>query len=278
MRETLGTFTLIKNEAIWIAGHLDNALPIVDHMVFLDGNSTDGTLEALREAKDGPLGHKLTVVEDMDPIDLKDDYVRLFNIALKSLNTDLGWFLHPDMYIVPDGSVERFLGRSEGVVAGITKIRSVAGEPDGELKEIVKGRNKTWKNIYRLRNPDLGAHYAGWYGAWNEDVHFTAYDGDNDEIFYDGEHVGCEYSRYSFPVDETGITTIHFSDVRPYERRLSRMVTCLGNQKYQDKVIQKMAVSHPRVSLKDGLDPGDNMFEFKPYDGPCHLRRASVKA
>ena len=86
---SIGTFMLIKNESPWIAAHLLNVLPFIDEMVFLDGNSTDGTIEIIEHIRDNhEHGSKILLIKGKDPKNLQDDYVRLFNDALLKLNTD----------------------------------------------------------------------------------------------------------------------------------------------------------------------------------------------
>lgn len=256
----IGSFTLIKNEAPWIAGHLSAWLPVLDQMVFADGGSTDGTWEILQHfAANHPDGHKLTLYVD-DPKNLQDDYVRAFDACMKRLKTDLAFFLHPDM--IP-AKVPADFKHLHGATAASTKMRSFAGEPGGPLYEI-KGRGEVWKNVYRLRAPDLGAHYFGHYGAANEDVYFSAITGE------EHEHHGSNVHWYPYEVVDSGIEILHFSDVRPVERRYDRMVKCLINQKQQNP--EKIARTHPRVTLKDG-----NGFKFIPAQYPAEFVAAREK-
>jgi glycosyltransferase involved in cell wall biosynthesis len=251
---------LVKDEAPWIAAHLSAWLPVLDQMVFADGGSKDGTLEILREfAANHPDGHKLHIYHD-DPKDLKGDYVRAFNVCLRKLNTDLAFFLHPDMY---PSKLPADFKHLAGCTAASTKMRSFAGEGD-KLSEI-KGRGEVWKNLYRLRNPDLGAHYHGHYGAHNEDVYFEAITGDA------YEHHGSNVHWYPYEVVDSGIEILHFSDVRPVERRYSRMLTCLTHQGHAEKSAD-LARSHPRVTLKDGEG-----FKFIPAEYPKEFAAARAK-
>lgn len=274
---SLGTFALLKNEAPWIAAHLLNLLPVVDEMVFYDGNSTDGTLEIIEAIKsDEKDGHKIKLFRNADPRDLKDSYVEMFNSCLRSLSTDLAWFAHPDFYCVDPSRI--LAVKDSPAVALSTQVKSFAGEPGGELLRI-KGRSESWKNIYRLRNPDLGAHYFGHYGAHNEDVYYSAITGNTHE------HHGKLLDRYPYEVEVSGIEIFHFSDVRTYERRLGRMLTCLENQGWPltPAELRKKAENHPRVSLKSNDD-----FTFKPAEYPAemlanrakysHLEKTLVKA
>jgi hypothetical protein len=255
----IGSFTLIKNEREWIVPHLEAWLPVLSQMVFADGGSMDGTWEVLKwfEANH-PHGKKLTLYTD-DPKDLKDDYVRAFNVCLGKLKTDLGIFLHPDMY---PSKLPKDFKHLEHCAAASTKMRSFAGE-GGKLYEI-KGRGEVWKNIYRLRNPDLGAKYVGHYGAHNEDVYLTAITGES------YEHHGSNVHWYPYEVTESGIEILHFSDVRPVERRYARMVTCLTNQ--GKKNVEEQARKHPRVTLKDSPD-----FKFIPAQYPAEFLAAREK-
>lgn len=240
---SVGSFILVKDESQWIGPHLASWLPHLDQMVFFDGKSKDGTLEIIKEfGKGHPHGHKITLVEDRDPANLQDDYVRLFDDAMRTLKTDWAFFLHPDM--IPENP-EALKNVVDGV-SYFTHMRSFAGNPGGILYEI-DGRAQAWKNIYRLRNPDLGAHYFGHYGAQNEDVYFRAITGSVHNFF------GSNFDKYQYDVKDSGLKILHFSDVRPYERRLDRMVKCLMNQGYSDVWAKENAPLHPRVSLEDGM-------------------------
>lgn len=263
MKETLGSFTLIRNENQWIAGHLEMWLPILDKMCFFDGNSTDGTLEIIdafhKNHKDG---NKINLVKDKDPKNLQDDYVKLFNEAMWSLDTGLATFLHPDM--LPVKTPANF-DHLSGSIAAFMKMRSFAGNPDEDLFEI-KGRGEVWKNIYRLHSPNIGAHYHGHYGAADEDVYFTDITGS------EHDHHGQFFNRYPYPVEDSGLEVLHFSDVRDYARRLGRMKSCLINQGYDLNAIYSLAETHPRVTLKEG-----HGFSFVPSEYPAEFLAAKQK-
>ncbi len=258
---SIGTFTLVKNEIFWITPHILRVLPYVDQMCFYDGNSTDGTLEAIENIKNtDPNGHKIKLVKNKDPKDLRDAYVEMFNDCMWSLDTDMAWFLHPDMYCINPNQITR--ARESSAVAMTTRMKSYAGDPGGQLYEI-QGRAEAWKNIYRLRNPNLGAHYFGWYGAANEDVYFREITGE------DHLHHGSNLHLYPYQIDDSGIEVMHFSDVRPYERRLGRMKTCLLNQGHLPEKVEELAPLHPRVSLKD-----NDLFKFIPAEYPAEFKEA----
>jgi len=244
---TLGSFCLIKNEINFIAEHLRLWTPYLDSMVFYDGGSTDGTLEVLANDKSG----KVKVFDNKDPKDLTDDYVKLSNEALHELDTDIAMFLHPDFF--PENP-EVLQDLPEDIIAGTFKIRTFAGNPGEQLYEI-KGRGDKWKDIYRLNNPDLGAHYHGHYGAFNEDIYFSEITGT--------EHANniFDFNNLPYPVFHSDLIVHHYSDVRPYNRRLERMKRCLINQGRNPEVVDKIAKNHPRVTLKDGQ--GLYFFEAK---------------
>lgn len=238
---TVGTFCLIKNEIQWIRAHLLSWLPFVDQMTFFDGNSTDGTLEILKDVqKHHPFGNRITIFEDKDPVNLREDYERLSNDCLHSLHTDYAIFAHPDMILDSPGGIANMSG-----LAYFTNLRSFAGEPGGELFEII-GRGERWFNVYRLRNPDLGLHYHGTYGHSTEGCYFSEITGKK------YEPITGDFSYYPFKVLDSGIKILHYSDVRTYERRLERMERCLVNQGHGMLKAAELAPLHPRVSLKDG--------------------------
>ena len=251
---SIGSFTLIKNDVNFIKAHLDAWLPFLHIMVFLDGRSTDGTLEILRTyAIKNP---KIILIEDKDPKDLKDDYVRLFDEALHTLNTNLCIYLHPDM-LPENPTVLNDL--PDDVIAGTFNVQSFAGEPGGPIYKIF-GRGTRWKNIYRLTNPNLGAHYYGHYGAHNEDVYFSEITGDAHEYH------GQAFEKYPYPVFDSTLVINHYSDVRSYARRLERMERCLVNQGHSLEAARRMAPKHPRVSLESGQG-----FSFEEVDMPSFM-------
>ena len=255
--DTLGSFCLIKDEAQFIRPHLQVWLPHLTEMVFFDGGSTDGTLEVIKEFIKKEHGHKIKLFGNMDPKDLTNDYTRLSNEAMRSLSTDLAMFLHPDM--MPDNPDE-VLKLPDGITAATVNMASFAGEPGGDIYQIISGRTNRWKNIYRLRNPDLGAHYHGHYGAANEDTYFSEITGAEHNFH------GDRFDRYPYTVTHLDLKVNHYSDVRPYARRLDRMEKCLINQGYNRETAKEVAPIHPRVSLKDNA-----AFKFVKITKPCWL-------
>lgn len=256
---TIGTFCLVKNESAWIMPHVMQVLPFVDEMVFFDGNSTDGTIEILEHIrKEFEGGKKIRLFKNKDPFDLQQDYVDMFNICMRTLNTDLAWFLHPDMFVENPEQIKKL---DRDMIAGFTHLTSFGGDPEGQLFKI-EGRGEAWKNIYRLTSPNLGAHYFGHYGAVNEDVYFSEITGDLHE------HFGTGFTRYPYLVFDTGIRVLHFSDVRSYNRRLRRMIECLKNQGCTEEIANDLAPQHPRVSLKVG-----NGYDFIPAEYPAEFMR-----
>lgn len=260
---SIGTFTIIRDEAPWIAAHLLRIIGYVDEIVLFDGNSTDGTIEIVEAIRDNTeYGHKISLFKKKDPANLQDAYVGMFNECLHSLRTDLAWFAHPDMFVVDPAQI--LAVKDSEAVALSTRIRSFAGEPGGQLYEI-EGRSQNWKNIDRLRNPDLGAVYHGHYGVWNEGVYPTAIVGESRELHND-------LSRYPYEVEDSGIEVLHFSDVRPYARRLDRMRKCLANQGND----VALAESHPRVTLKPGEFKQDS-FNLALAEWPIEFVEARAK-
>lgn len=255
MLDNLGSFCLIKNEGFFIKKHLESWLPILGQMVFWDGNSTDGTLETIKDFRDNhPFGYKIKLREDKDIKDLTKDYQKLSNECQWDVDKDLAIFLHPDMFF------EKVVGEfPHKAVAASVNIRSFAGNPGGPICEI-KGRSDKWKNIYRLRNPNLGAHYFGNYGAWNEDTYFSEITG-NEHI-----HYGHDFSKYPYPVPDSGIHLLHYSDLRPYSRRLDRMIKCLINQGHSEAKAKELAPKHPRVSLETGAGFAFEMVDDRRFN------------
>ena len=257
---SFGIYTLVKNEIQWIKPFLASWLPHVDQISLFDGNSTDGTLEIIEDfINKHPHGFKIKLQKDRDPKDLREDYVRLFNECMWALDTDWAAFIHPDMLPVNPEAVK---GINEGIAYSVN-IESYAGEPGGQLLKI-NGRLKKWKNIYRLRNPNLGAHYAGFYGAANEDTYFSEITGYVHEFHND-------FSKYPYEVKDSGLKIMHFSDVRTYERRLDRMKKCLANQNYPPETIEDLAKSHPRVTFKDCA-----WMTFEPAEYPAIFKEPQL--
>lgn len=259
---TVGTFCLYKNEAKFMRAHIQSWICFVDEMIIFDGDSTDGTVEIVKDIrKSHPFGHRIKLFENKDPKDLREDYTRMFNECLHSLSTDYAVFAHGDMLLDEPGEIG-FLGDAH---AYTSHMRSFAGEPEEQLYEIKEGRADAWKNIYRLKNPDLGLHYFGAYGAVNEDCYFSKITGAAHEFH------GTDLASYPYEVKDSGIRISHFSDVRTPERRMSRMMKCLINQGYSEADASSIAKSHPRVTLQDGKG-----FSFEPCEYPDILKESAA--
>jgi glycosyltransferase involved in cell wall biosynthesis len=254
---------VIRNESRWIAAHILNVIPYIDEMVFYDGNSTDGTVQIIEDIRNyNEHGHKIMLFKDKDPKNLSEDYTRISNECMWSLSTDFAWFLHPDMYLPHPEQILKV--KDSEAVAISTKVRSFGGDPDGKLYEI-HGRSKEWKHIYRLRNPNLGCHYFGAYGAWNEDCYFSDITGDAHILHED-------HSALPYAVERSGIEVLHFSDVRPYERRVSRMVKCLLNNGWKEEAALERAKVHPRVTFKN-----EETFKFSESSYPEQMQKNREK-
>lgn len=256
IKNNIGSYTLIKNDGLFIKEHLDNWLPLLTQMVFYDGNSTDGTLEIIKEAQKGKYGFKIKLFENKDPKDYTEDYVKMFNDCMWELDTEYAMFLHTDMMLDPQS---RIVELPKGCIAGSIQVRSFAGDPKDTIYEVF-GRGTKWKNIYRLRNPNLGAHYFGAYGAQNEDTYFSEITGN------EHKHYGTDFTKYPYSVEDSGIVVKHYSDVRPYERRLERMVRSMVNQGRDEASAKELGLVHPRVTLKPGSG-----FDFNPVAIPEFL-------
>lgn len=246
-KPSLGAFTIIKNEAHWVGFCLMACRPFVNEFVYFDGNSTDGTVELLKYIKK-KYKIRIRLFEGMDPKDLQEDYVRIFNECLKQVKSDYAMFLHPDMV-----SVDSFPDLSDQELAYFVTMRSFAGEPGKTLYEIMEGRKSRWKSI--MRN-DLGLHYYGHYGAAEEDMYFQEITGPEHCLF-------DNFAMYPYRIQDSGIRLNHYSDVRPLERRMNRMATCLTNQRkgMSREEALKLAAEHPRVSFRNSEIFGK--FEFR---------------
>ena len=266
---SVGSFTLILNERAWIGAHLLSWLPLLDEMVFYaDAASNDGTVDIIKDFRARhEFGNKIKLFENKTPKDLQDDYVRLFNDCMRELSTDFAAFLHPDFLPDGDASGLRSIGDCH---AYASEMRSFAGEPGGKLYEFTEGRADNWLHIYRLRNPDLGAKYHGHYGAHNEGVYFEAITGDEYQLFKNT-------ALYPYKVGESGVKILHFSDVRPYQRRINRMITCLQNQNptLTREQAYDLAKQHPRVSLDSGSGRFGK-FLLKPAEYPEIFSKADA--
>lgn len=263
---SVGTFTLVRNEAQFIGPHIERFLPFVDKMVFYDGNSTDGTLEIIKGFIEKDYnGDRIVLRENKDPKDLKGDYVRLFDECLHELDTEWGMFVHPDMWPINPIAIKDFgtMNEQKESQAMTTRMHSYGGEPGGQVLKFTEGRQKTWKNIFRLKNPDMDAHYVGFYGAPEEDVYFRAITGDEHRYYKDRYHI------YPYKIVDSWLELMHFSDIRPYERRLGRMKTCMEHQGYSKEEIERIAPNHPRVKLEDSknfkLSRIEDMPEYPHY-------------
>ena len=261
----LSLFGLIRNEKPWIAAHLLSLIDYVHEFVFFDGNSTDGTLEVLHQFHTKhPLGHKVRVFNNKDPKNLQDDYVACMNEAIGHCTGDYAAFLHADMQVL---NPERICAIKTDAVALTVNMRSFAGEPGGKLYEFTEGRTHTWKPIHRNA---LGLHYSGHYGAANEDLYHSAITGDEHILYKNAQN-------YPYKVEDSGLNILHFSDVRPYQRRINRMITCLQNQNptLTREQAYDLAKQHPRVSLDSGSGRFGK-FLLKPAEYPEIFSKADA--
>lgn len=262
---SIGSYTLILNEARWIAAHLLSWLPVLDEMVFYDGGSRDGTVEIIEAiAKESGLGHKIKLFKGKNPHNLESAYERMFNECMRQLGTDYAAFIHPDM-LARNPEAVASVKENDSAVAMSMRMESYGGDPDGKLYRIV-GRSERWKNIARLRNPDLGAHYFGAYGSHAEDVYFSEVTGDEHK-----NHAPF-WEKYPYEIEDSGLEILHFSDVRTPRRRYERMVKCLVNQGHPLTRAEAIAMQHPRVTLKDSPD-----FHFTPTTYPPEFISAREK-
>lgn len=247
----VSAYTLIKDEAPWVGFCIMAARDHVSEFVYFDGNSTDGTLELLEYIKK-TYGVNIRVFRGMDPKDLRDDYVRMFNECIKWCDGDYVWFLHPDMVLATPPTLEVL---RIGPLAYSVGMESFGGDPGHWPLKITSGRTDKWKSI--MRN-GFGLHYDGWYGTADEDMYFS-------DITGKQHHLYGDFDLYPYEVVPSGITLFHYSDVRPYTRRIERMVKCLMNEnpKMERQAAYDVAKAHPRVCLEPAKFRYIN-FDFEP--------------
>lgn len=249
----------VKNEAQFIGYSIMSCIDFVHEFVYaLDPTSDDGTLEILTDIyKTHPQGSKVRyIVKDeyaFDPLDMKA-YNDAYNDCIARSSGDAVWFLHPDMIVTNPEAIARI---PEWPYAWFTHLTSFANNLN---TVIVSGRSKRWKNIY---TKSFGLHYYGAYGSQNEDFYFRDITGTS------YRHYGEDFDRYPYLVADSGIYVNHYCEVKPFERRLAKMKSCLATlypQVSPDK-IEEMALSHPRVTLDtDNKHFGD--FKLEPDNRP----------
>ena len=252
-KKMISTFTIIKNEITFIRANILSIIDYVDEMVFSDGNSTDGTLEAIKHIQaTHKNGYKIKLFENKDCKDLKEDYVRLFNWTIKQCEGEYVQFLHPDM-IVTNPEAYSNIGKTDEI-AYYVNMRSFTRD---YITEIVSGRANWWKNIHRN---SFGLHYWGGYGHAHEDMYNSDVTGDEHRIYAD-------LKDFKYNVANSGINVCHYSESKTYERRLDKMLKSLITQhpRMDKEELLRIAKEHPRVTLK-AKDNIFGKFEFKKGD------------
>jgi glycosyltransferase involved in cell wall biosynthesis len=251
----LSVIAPVKNEVDFIGYSIMAALPFVHEFIYaIDPKSDDGTLDLLTHIKKNHAHEKLRYFVDetfsFHPLDMKA-YNASFNFCLEQMTGEAAWFLHPDMIVTEGGSLE------EGPLAWWTNITSFAGDFE---TQITKGRVGRWKNLH---SNQFGLHYYGGYGSENEDFYHRDITGNA------YKHYGDEFSKYPFPVANSGISVNHYCELKSYRRRLEKMKLCLKTQhtNWSDDYIADVAMHHPRVTLED-TSPRFGKFEFAKSDSP----------
>lgn len=261
----LSTFCLIKNEMRFIAYHVLSFLDHVDEMVFFDGNSTDGTVEALTYLQaEHPKGRRIRLFTGKDCTDLCGDYVRLFNEALAQCQSEYIAFIHPDM--IPVNPAVLRCARGWDALVYSAGLRSFSHDMH---TEITKGRRGWWKAWHKNT---MGLHYHGFYGVNEEDMYYRDITGNNYAVL-------PEPGYYPYEIKDSGLVLNHYCEVKDYNRRLDKMVKSIRNQGYglAESAILEMAKAHPRVTLKSGDSPF-GVFEYKRCLDPLPAIFQSSKA
>jgi hypothetical protein len=246
--------TPVKNEFPWIGYSIMAALPFVHEFIYnVASDSDDGTIALLTHLKT-KLGDKLKFTISnayaFDPHDQKA-YNQSFNDAIDESTGDACWFLHPDMIVMQGKSLLK------GPLAWWTNVTSFAGDLQ---TQITQGRVTRWKNIHVKK---FGLHYFGGYGSTNEDFYHRDVTGNA------YKHYGTEFSKYPYPVADSGFSINHYCEVKSYSRRLEKMRLCIRTQNphFDERLIDEMAANHPRVTL-ESADKRFGNFEFKKVDVP----------
>ena len=248
----LSVITTVKNEFPWIGYSIMAAEPYVHEFIYtVAADSDDGTIPLLRylKSKIGPkLKFRISERYVFDPLDRKA-YNQAFNDAIEQAEGDACWFLHPDMLVTQGAELKG------GPLAWWTNITSYAGDFQTEIS---KGRAKRWKTIHART---YGLHYFGGYGSQNEDFYHSDITGNA------YKHYGEEFSKYPYPVANSGIAIDHYCELKSYSRRLEKMKLCLRAQNpgFPDARIAEMAAIHPRVTLEPAKT-AFGTFEFTKTD------------
>jgi hypothetical protein len=229
-------------------------LDYVDEVVYFDGNSTDGTLKLLDYIKAKyDTNNKIRVFNNKDFSDFKSDYVLVFNECMKACTCDFLFYIHPDMILTDPGILTQKDKMKD--LAYSVGMRSFGGEDLG--LEIVKGRADKWKLI--MKNA-MGLHYAGFYGAPEEDMYFSAITGKEHTLHKD-------FRKYPYRVADSGIKISHFCECKPKARREQKMETVLVTNGVDPHTVKEALASHPRVHLgTEKNEWGD--FKFEPRKDP----------
>lgn len=229
----------VYNEAQFLPYSIMAVHPYVEEFVYaVSPKSDDGTIEMLRHiAKTyGKVRILLQSKYDFDPLDMKA-YDASFNDCIEQSHCDAMWFHHMDMVVT---NPEKIAELKEGPLAWTVNMTSYARDM---RTVITKGRAEAWKNLHAKK---LGLHYAGGYGSLNEDFYHSDITGKS------YRHFGTNYHLYPYEIADSGINVNHYSEVKPYKRRLEKMKTCLKTQhpNFTEEMIEELAVNHPRVTLE----------------------------
>lgn len=246
----------VLNEFPWIGYSVLAALPYVHEFIYaVDSASSDKTLTLLDYVKSKYAGDKLKhFVHPTFPILDEKAYDAAFNACIDRATGDAVWYLHPDMIVTGAGDFKA----DDDTLAWYTSIVSYAGDLQ---TRITQGRDTKWKNIHRKR---YGLIYSGGYGSQNEDFYHSDVTGNA------YKHFGEEFSKYPFPVADSGFTVNHYCEVKSYKRRYEKMKLCLKamNPSFDETYIDQLASTHPRVTLQPGQFVTFERFEFKKTSDP----------
>jgi hypothetical protein len=258
----------VKAEAQFIGFSIMSCLEQIHEFVYLiDPPFEDGTWELLHHIKDKYAHEKLKIIEDTRPgsHDMTNPAFNrgCYDVCIEHATGDAIWALHPDMIVT---NPEAILHVPQGPLSWWSKCTSFAGNLE---TEITVGRATKWQSMFARK---FGLHYWGGYGDTTENFYFKDITGNAHT------HHGQHFDKYPFRVEDSGIAINHYCEMKPYARRLEKMICCLQTQYpgMPRDVAEHHASYHPRVTLISA-DTKFGKFVFEPTKNPVPAVFAKYK-